>query len=110
MKAYKYMGGGPVFHLPSDHSPDWSGCGRQLIQESEVDADEVPERVRCQYPGCEGEWPRYVDQGDLPYFRWPTGDTQMPRERYGRTCTCLGTCNGADRLGDGWVCALDTPP
>lgn len=23
-------------------------------------------------------------------------------------CTCLGTCRGADKLGEGWICALQT--
>lgn len=25
-------------------------------------------------------------------------------------CTCVGTCRGADDLGEGWVCAMTLPP
>lgn len=43
--------------------------------------------------------------------QWPTSRSKWKTEAMvDRTCTCLGTCKGADGLGEGWTCALAQSP
>ncbi len=43
---------------------------------------------------------RVIEGRPAPTSGLRAGDTR-------RDCTCLGTCNGADRLSPGWRCALE---
>jgi len=44
--------------------------------------------------------PHHVGAGILALLSAPTGSASK------RECTCLGTCKGAEGLGEGWVCAV----
>lgn len=41
---------------------------------------------------------------------WRPTATAQPAADTRKECTCLGTCNGADRLGPGWRCVLSARP